>query len=175
MKIVPAFNLDSITGNCLLDEIETDVFENCGNLRKVALPNTVKRIGSKAFKGCALLSDINWPAALATIEDAAFEKCGSLPSPNLPNGLKSIGDDAFKGCLQITSIDLPVTVKEIGGSVFQDCAALTTIIINSGTPPSISSSTFKGTNASILIPKGARAVYSADKKWAKVNGLKENK
>ena len=66
-------------------------------------------------------------------------------------------------------------MKEIGSSAFQDCAALTAIIINSGTPPSISGSTFKGTNASILIPRGSRGVYSADKKWSKVKGLKENK
>lgn len=66
-------------------------------------------------------------------------------------------------------------MKEIGGSAFQECKALTTVTINSGTPPSISGDTFKGSNPNILIPNGSMAVYMTNKKWAKQRGVKENK
>ena len=112
---------------------------------------------------------------MKTIEDAAFEKCQSLPSANFSNGLKSIGGDAFKGCTQLTTVDLPVTIKEIGGSAFQECPALRTVTVNSPAPPSITGDTFKKSNPVILIPKGSRPVYDADKKWYKQKGVKENK
>ena len=141
----------------------------------MVLPNTVKRIGRDAFCGCTLLSEINWPSQLKTIEDAAFEKCASLTTLDFANGLKSIGGDAFKGCIQVTTATLPATIKEIGGSAFQECTAMQIITIGTATPPSISGDTFKKTPATILIPKGSKAIYAADKKWSKVSGVKEDK
>ena len=81
---------------------------------------------------------------------------------------------AFKVCIQLSNVDLPATIKDLGGSAFQECTSLATITINTATPPSISGDTFKKTPATILIPKGSKAVYAADKKWSKVSGVKEN-
>ena len=122
-----------------------------------------------------MLSEINWPASLKAIEDAAFEKCQSLKSIDFPTGLKSIGGDAFKGCSSLESVDLPVTLKELGGSAFQECKALNTIVLGTPAPPSVKGDTFKGTPATILIPKGSKKVYAADKSWSKIKGLQENK
>lgn len=48
-------------------------------LTKVVLPDTLEKIGPRAFYNCASLSSIELPAALTGIESGAFAGCISLP------------------------------------------------------------------------------------------------
>ena len=68
------------------------------NLTDVTLPETLTKIGKKAFCGCTSLANINFPSAIATIGAAAFVGCTSLEIEDLslPN-LTSLGQNAFYG------------------------------------------------------------------------------
>ena len=55
-------------------------FENCTNLKRVVMPNTVEYISSYAFSGCTNLTNITIPASMYTIYSHAFEGCTKLKS-----------------------------------------------------------------------------------------------
>ena len=55
---------------------------NCKNLQKVKIPNSMKSIGSGAFKGCISLQKINISDNVICSNDA-FEGCEQLYIPNL--------------------------------------------------------------------------------------------
>lgn len=77
-------------------------FSNRVKLTSINIPNSVTKIGAKAFSGCLNLRDIN-----------------------IPNSVTKIGESAFKGCCSLTSIFIPNCVTEIGQFVFQGCFNLT--------------------------------------------------
>ena len=77
-------------------------FSNRVKLTSINIPNSVTKIGAKAFSGCLNLRDIN-----------------------IPNSVTKIGASAFKGCRSLTSIFIPNCVTEIGQFVFQGCFNLT--------------------------------------------------
>lgn len=77
-------------------------FSNRVKLTSINIPNSVTKIGAKAFSGCLNLRDIN-----------------------IPNSVTKIGESAFKGCRSLTSIFIPNCVTEIGQFVFQGCFNLT--------------------------------------------------
>ena len=53
-------------------------FSDCQNLKTVDLGNTLKKIPSEAFLGCASLEEIYIPATVTLIEDHAFKDCEAL-------------------------------------------------------------------------------------------------
>lgn len=61
----------------LVDSIADGAFQN-SDVEEVVLPEVIKSIGSKAFRGCEELSYINLPGSIANIGDDAFEDCHSL-------------------------------------------------------------------------------------------------
>ena len=76
-----------------LEEIPISMFEACSSLESVGLPETLKRIGDRAFFGTA------------------------LQAVDLPQGLESIGEMAF-GCSNLETIEIPESVSSIGGDAF---------------------------------------------------------
>ena len=90
-------------------------FEGCKLLKTVALPNTIKEIGSRAFADCTWFRKINLPSGLEIIESCAFLNCESLTSISLPSSIKKLEHGVFYNCknLNVTSIKLPVSLKKI--------------------------------------------------------------
>ena len=54
------------------------VFSNSPNLKTITLPNTMRRIGRRAFYNCVNLERIILPANLNCIEEEAFKNCENL-------------------------------------------------------------------------------------------------
>ncbi|MBR2428865.1 MAG: protein kinase [Alistipes sp.] len=71
--------------------------DNTSNLYSIALPNSVKEIGFKAFEGCTNLKNINLPSGVETIGEEAFFGCSKLRHINTIGNKTVIGYDAFKG------------------------------------------------------------------------------
>lgn len=74
-------------------------FQNCKNLGKIILPETIERIGISVFNGCKSLVSVELPNSLIVIEDNVFYGCELLESVNIPNSVTSIGQDAFLNCI----------------------------------------------------------------------------
>lgn len=64
-------------------------------LKKVHLPSTIKKIGSRAFNNCTGLEEINIPSACKVIESKAFYNCVSLKEITIPKCIEKIGSSAF--------------------------------------------------------------------------------
>lgn len=103
--------------------------ETYTNLEKVTIPNTVTRIGVRAFEYCTSLTSIDIPGSVTEIGDYSFEGCTSLISIEIPGSVTKIGFSTFKGCTGLTSIDIPDSVTEINYYAFEGCTGLTSVTI----------------------------------------------
>ncbi len=119
-------------------------FEGAGSfLKKVVLPDTIKRIEEKAFINCSQLSTINIPVSVSYIGVSAFQNCSMLKtieiksdclteesvdvfafsgieSVVLGEGVDCIPDNCFMGC-PLSMVKLPYTVAKIGNRAFAGC------------------------------------------------------
>ncbi|MDE6591783.1 MAG: leucine-rich repeat protein, partial [Oscillospiraceae bacterium] len=81
----------------------------------VTLPETVEEIGISAFEQCSELKEIAIPGSVKAIESYAF--CGSgLECVTLSEGVESIGTGAFEST-EIMEIYLPDSLKEAGSYI----------------------------------------------------------
>ncbi len=102
-------------------------FSQCGQLRRVSLPDTLTEIGDDTFNECTNLTEIKLPEHLTKIGRCAFNQCAGLTAINLPDTLTEIGDDTFNECASLTEIKLPEHLTKIGRCAFNQCAGLTAI------------------------------------------------
>lgn len=91
----------------------------------VDLPNSVKKIRSRAFCGCKNLVKINMPVYMEEIGKYAFSRCTNLLSVDIPQGIKSISDCSFDSCTNLKDITIPNSVNYIGIDSFYKCKNLT--------------------------------------------------
>ena len=77
-----------------ITKIPKEAFDT-SNITSIVLPNTVKKIESRAFNHCAGLKSIVLPEGLETIEYSAFMLCENLETINIPNTITEIKSNAF--------------------------------------------------------------------------------
>lgn len=178
-----------------------DNISNCPNSvtqqsRAIVLPNTIKRIGEKAFICCVDLETINIPEGVTEIGDLAFWGCESLTSIVIPEGVTTIGERTFRYCINLTSVTLPSTlttigtgafkyceslttitipanVTSIGSEAFEDCESLTTIICLGENPPTLGSDVFGGnvpSNVTLTVPCDGVGSYQNNSNWNSLAG-----
>ena len=138
-----------------LTTIATGSFASCPALNHVTIPDNVTTIGTSAFSLCNGLSDITLGRGLTTIGDFAFKNCDSLETIQLPSNLKKIGEEAFRECDILKSITLPDSVTDIGEAAFSTCPELESITIPENVT-TIKSGTFDYCSklTSITLPAG---------------------
>ena len=101
-----------------------DSRNNCNGIIKTAtntlisgckntdIPDSVTRIGDRAFWGCTGLTSVTIPDSVTSIGDSAFRNCTGLTSITIPDSVTSIGDGAFAYCTGLASVcfmgDAPV-------------------------------------------------------------------
>ena len=104
-------------------------FYRCESLTSVIIPDSVTKIGYRAFSGCESLTSIAIPDSVTEIGYCAFSNCKNLTSVNIPDGVTQIGDHAFSDCESLTSIAIPDSVTQIGDYAFSGCKNLASAII----------------------------------------------
>ncbi len=119
--------------------------ENASNLVTVVLPESVKTIGTYAFRNCKDLQSINLEN-VTKIDTYAFENCSSLGSVTVKG---TIGNNAFKGCSGLSSVEFTGTANiTVGNSAFENCTSLayssTEPLVIPGTVTNLGGSAFKG-------------------------------
>lgn len=90
----------------------------------VVVPDSVKRICSKAFLDCNMITRVAIPDSVKDIGVSAFENCGRLLSVRLPAGLTQIAPDTFYNCVSLGHIVVPEGVTDIGENAFNFCYSL---------------------------------------------------
>ena len=90
-----------------IDTIPEEMFSECSSLEEVAIPNTVNKVGEKAFYGCNRLRNVT------------FER--------RQTGNLFIGDDCFTYCYALEKVTIPEKAS-LDRKVFED-SSLEKIII----------------------------------------------
>lgn len=80
-----------------ITEIGNYIFNRCG-IKKIYIPDSVKRIGKGAFAVCTDLKSVRLPEGLEYIEKNAFRDCVSLKKIVIPSTVTRLGGGAFAGC-----------------------------------------------------------------------------
>ena len=76
------------------------------------IPNSVEKIGYRAFAGCKSLTTIVVSDGVWLIDKQAFSDCESLTSITIPDSITIIGSCAFSDCESLTSITFQGTVAQ---------------------------------------------------------------
>ena len=115
-------------GNSLpVKSIGSYAFDDCYEITKVTMPDTITEIGSSAFKNCENLESVTLSKGITEISESTFEGCISLKSITIPDGVTSIGDCAFFACDSLESVTIPVSVTSINIDAFAYCDSLKTV------------------------------------------------
>ena len=115
--IIPS-EIDGMT----VTSVFNHTFQDCVNITKIVLPNTLTTIEDWAFAGCIGVTEIELPASLERIGEHAFRGCTSLKSIEIPAGLNEINHYAFYGCSSLASVTLPETITMLGRECFAGCS-----------------------------------------------------
>ena len=126
--------------------IGTEAFYNCSSLTSLAIPNSIKRIGTNAIVGTSSLTAITLTAPSIeehcngelnkllrqlgyTIPRILQINDNKLSDIIIPETVSRISDYAFYNCSSLTSITIPNSIKSIGNHAFYECASLKDISI----------------------------------------------
>ncbi len=115
-----------------VEEIAPDAFCENYELSALTLPDSLTRIGDRAFSGCSFLRSVSFPRSLLSIGEQAFLSCSRLQQLALPDGLESLGDRAFAYCYELSSLELPSRLQELGREIFLRCDSLTSLTVPEG-------------------------------------------
>ena len=103
-----------------IEHVEREAFAYCAELKKVKFEGTKTEIkGEGVFSGCAKLTEVVLPTALAVIPNDTFVECTVLSSVELPDTLTDIGSHAFMSTA-INEITIPASVIRIGDYAFSN-------------------------------------------------------
>lgn len=78
-----------------VEVISPSAFQNCKNIQKIIIPESVNYIGRFAFVDCCELTEIHIPNSVLKIRQQTFSNCKKLSSITLPNSMVSIEPYAF--------------------------------------------------------------------------------
>ena len=90
-----------------------------GDLTNISLPNSLKYIGENAFYKQSNLKVIDVPDSVVKIGARAFLGT-EIATINIPDGVTSIEDDTFYDCSSLSDIKLPSSITHIGKRAFAE-------------------------------------------------------
>lgn len=182
----------------LLTEIDESIFAGCSNLAEVRLPESITRIGTKAFSGSGIRS-INLPESLSEIGYEAFKDCVKLSSIELPAGISSLGESvfagaglvwinipesiaeipefAFSGCKNLMVVNFPASLLSIKTESFSGCTNMAAISSPAQEPATISTNGFSGIDnysCSLSIPTTSFTKYLLAQYWGAFVDIRNN-
>jgi len=107
-----------------LKRINDYAFSRCTELEIIVIPDSVTRIGAYVFKECISLKSVNIPSTISAIPEGMFSGCAKLENIELHEGLSVVGDAAFQKCTSLQTIHLPSTIEKINAYAFEQCVKL---------------------------------------------------
>ena len=165
-----------------------DEISRCAALTSIQIPDSVTKIGDKAFYDCDSVTSFTIPNSITSVGKGAFSNCSVLKYNEYSNcrylgneenpyyllvevlyknydgykvhdDTRAISEFAFSGCTALTSIEIPGGVQNIGNRTFYGCTALTTVKMKRGVK-SIENNAFEGCSGltSIEIPSSVKGI-----------------
>lgn len=116
-----------------------------------------------AFAPAGLIS-YTIPNSITKIGKRAFIECDKLEEIIIPDGVTKIGEWAFSECHNLDNVIIPGSVAFIDSSAFYNCDQLTTVYIKSTIPPVIRHNVFLDIEK-IYVPATVVDTYKAADGW----------
>jgi len=157
------YRLAAIELPTTVTNIGSSAFNNCyGNrthVESLAIPPSVKSIGSYAFFGLIYLKNLTIPEGVLTIGEEAFAQCLAVRNLVIPESVSVIGPRAFRRCWEMPSVRVPEALRSQveDGGVFNECSNLVTI-------------DYYG-NANVEVDVGGGTIVSVPKTWLAASGV----
>ena len=126
--------LESVTIMDGVEELSSNMFEECTSLKSASIPGSVKEVPYQIFAGCSALTDVT-----------------------IGYGVEELSVSAFSGCSSLETITIPGSIKDFGGI---ECTNLKTAILGDGVE-TMANSAFnysKKTLANITIPGSLKLI-----------------
>ena len=101
-----------------------DHFGYSSDVNSYNLPQSLQRIGERAFEGNGKLVSITIPDNVSYIGRSAFMFCVRLKYVKLPKSCKRLPYELFGHCRALDSIDFPTDLTNIGNYAFKGCNSL---------------------------------------------------
>ena len=139
----------SIEGR-LVTEIEAEAFAGNTNIQKIVVPDSVTRIGDRAFADCSNLQMLEGAAGIVSVGTDIMNGTAWLQNQTdnvavllqrtavaltkqceqyaVPDGVEVLSDGLFDGNTTLTGLDLPDSLKYIGKNCLRDCVNLKGIV-----------------------------------------------
>ncbi len=114
-----------------VERIGRRAFAFCAELRAVRLGENsrLSTIGDRAFMGCERITRLNFAplSSLSALGRHAFAHCTALRSVILPEGLCELSESLFDGCVSLARVHLPESLRRIRTGAFAACTALSSL------------------------------------------------
>ena len=98
-------------------KIEKNAFSGAKALTKIYLKNT-EEIGENAFKGCTGLKSVTITDSVKKIGTGAFRECENIGFVVLPENLQELPTYAFEGCTSLKRFNVPRDLVRVGYAAF---------------------------------------------------------
>ncbi|MDE7076864.1 MAG: leucine-rich repeat domain-containing protein [Clostridia bacterium] len=166
---VPSTYCEEEGGQALpVTEIGNDAFMNCTRLSEVTIPDTVTRIGGRAFARCAL-EYVTIPESVITIDFCAFGDNSYLKEITVPESVEFLGELAFYRCTSLKTAVVKANIEMLGYRTFFNSAYshAQTLYINSMLEKVYLPSTLKKIHVSALAGNKITDIYFAgsEEQW----------
>lgn len=93
-------------------------------LKRLHLPEGLRRLGNRCFAGCRALPRLELPPSVETLGEHVFDGCGALTHLELPDGIEALPAHTFAECRRLERVRLPARVKALGRCCFYNCTRL---------------------------------------------------
>ena len=115
--------------------VEGDVLvKYTGAEENLTVLSGVTSIGKEAFAGNNTLKKVILPDTVRKIDFAAFEDCKELIQVVVPQGVREIGSSAFSGCENLKYMNIPAKCSKVGSAAFAKCDRLSDISVDESNP-----------------------------------------
>lgn len=104
-------------------EIEAYCFWDFIDMTELELPDSLQKIGKRAFRGCRQLKKAELPSGISEIPEGCFSGCRSLEEIVVPEGLTAIRKDALKDCEHLKQLTVPESLT-LWENPIANCPAL---------------------------------------------------
>lgn len=117
-----------------IEVMEKWAFAECGNIKHIDMPASLKEMGYGVFAGSEIKSaDFSKVTRLSTIPDATFGECNRLKDVILPSSLEEFGSGVFIGGSKLKNLDFSkVSSLEVIPERFLSSISIITLTIPNG-------------------------------------------